>query len=209
MYPDRSKRELSCVISSGVEYVPSRRKLRAAALPFVRLTFVNSADRVPQVRTPLTPESAEHKPRKRRASERHAVGRVGTPMQLLSCRSARIVRLLTASRLGQWRMCRSSQSAHPLRAQSENSLPKSCRTRERGARESRRLRCLERAPSREIAHAKRTSAYPDCAAGRRQACSRGESNVALLHYAKLKCERGRANGSDAEPRSGSTFRQRD
>jgi hypothetical protein len=28
----------------------------------------------------------------------------------------------------------------------KNSLPKICRTRERGARECRRLRCLERAP---------------------------------------------------------------
>ena len=48
----------------------------------------------------------------------------------------------------------------------KNSLPISCTTRERGARESRRLRCLERAPSRELAHTKRTSAYADRAAGR-------------------------------------------
>ena len=40
---------------------------------------------------------------------------------------------------------------------------------------------------------KRTSAYADRAAGRRQACSRTKPNVALLDYATFKCERGRAN----------------
>src|SRR5689334_13897630 len=75
----------------------------------------------------------------------------------------------------------------------KNSLPKACTARERGARESRRLRCLERAPSRELAHAERNPAYADRAAGRRQACSRTKPNVALLHYATSRCERGRAN----------------
>src|SRR5689334_9081948 len=81
----------------------------------------------------------------------------------------------------------------PACAESENSLPKARIARERGARESRRLRCLERAPSRELAHANRTLAYPDRAAGRRQACSRARPNVTLLHYARFKCELGRAN----------------
>jgi hypothetical protein len=75
----------------------------------------------------------------------------------------------------------------------KNSLPKARTARERGAHESRRLRCLERAPSRELAHAERNSAYADRAAGRRQACSCAKSNVALLAYATLKRERGRAN----------------
>jgi len=62
-------------------------------------------------------------------------------------------------------------SVHSLGGESDNSLPKACPTRERGARERRasgpsRARALTWATYR-----KRTSAYPNRAVSRRQRCS--------------------------------------
>ena len=73
-------------------------------------------------------------------------------------------------------LCRSTLNVHPLRGESDNSLPKACLTRERGARE-----CRASGPSRARAltrtiHSKRNSTYRKRAAGRRQRCSRHEFN---------------------------------
>ena len=100
-----------------------------------------------------------------------------------------------------------TQSGPPLRAQSDVSLPKSRTTRERGARE-----CRASGPSRARAlsrtnHTKRNSAYVERAAGRRQRCSRQYFKQLRSPMMRLRERSGQR--SLAEPRSGSTFQQRD
>ena len=113
---------------------------------------------------------ARNEARKRRTSERARVGCCGElarPCSCLSCRSALIVPIGSCfSFLGGGNLAEAHQACTRYAPKVKNSLPEACRTRERGARESRRSRCLERAPSRELAHAKKTSTYADHAAGR-------------------------------------------
>src|SRR5205807_4858066 len=70
-----------------------------------------------------------------------------------------------------------TQSEHPLRAQSDVSLPKWRRTRERGARECRAIGLSRARALTRTVHAKRDSAYAKRAASRRQGCSRTESKA--------------------------------
>src|SRR5437899_11407417 len=108
-----------------------------------------------------------------RTAARRPLRRVGTPVPYRSCRSGRIVQLkITIFVPWVVEFCRSTLSGHALRGESDNSLPKACLTRERGARE-----CRASGPSRARAlsrtnHTKRNSAYVERAAGRRQRCSR-------------------------------------
>src|SRR5438067_2181671 len=105
-------------------------------------------------RVPLNGSSATHRVALRKAArppgQATARGplqcRVGPPVQLplVQIRVNRTIKNLLFSRLssrptvGRWpEVCRSTLSVQLLRAQSDNSLPEACLTRERGARESR------------------------------------------------------------------------
>ena len=155
------------------------RKIRSAST--VVPTFFRSGARGLHVPTRLTREGAKHEAEApgQRTSACRLLARVGPPVNLPLVQNCMKRSINAASRSWVVESPRSMRNVHSLRAQSENGLPKACATRERGARECRRLRCLERAPSHELAHATRTSTYEDHAAGRRQACSCAEPNVTL------------------------------
>ena len=105
-------------------------------------------------RVPLNGSSATHRVALRKAArppgQATARGplqcRVGPPVQLplVQIRVNRTIKnyyfrgCLLAPLFGRWpEVCRSTLSVQLLRAQSDNSLPEACLTRERGARESR------------------------------------------------------------------------
>src|SRR5437868_5436542 len=120
----------------------------------MRSKFARLTDLALSGRVPLNGSSARHHAALRKAArppgQATARGplqcRVGPPVQLplVQIRVNRTIKnyyfrgSLLAPLFGRWpEVCRSTLSVQLLRAQSDNSLPEVCLTRERGARESR------------------------------------------------------------------------